>query len=159
MGISKEEIIDLATRYLSPEEITDFPSEGDLFCILARELPENKVLAEEEGWAFNGYGICVGYVIDEDTKPRGKWLWMHFASLNNFPPEGQVLKLQPPHVVKGRFQNPGRTHEFRILKVDLKASPQSPVNEITENNVNEKQESAETASQKIVQFRPKETKK
>ena len=119
MGISKDEIIDLASRYLSPEEITDFPFESDLFCLLVRAVPEDKVLTDEEGWAFRSYGICIGYSIDEETKPRGKWLWMHFASLEAFPPVAQVLKLQPPHVVKGRFHNPERTHEIRILKVNL----------------------------------------
>jgi hypothetical protein len=41
------------------------------------------------------------------------------VSLSTFPPAAQVLKLQPPHIVKGRFQNPDRTKEFRILNVRL----------------------------------------
>ncbi len=119
MELSREEIIDLAIRYIPENEVTDFPHNGDLFCLLVRQLPADRVLAEEEGWGFNGYGVCLGYRFDEDAKPRGKWLWMHFASLASFPPVPQVLKLQPPHVVKGRFQSADRTNEIRILKVAL----------------------------------------
>ena len=121
MGLSREEITDLALRYISREEISDFPFDGDLFCLLMRQLPADRVLPEAEGWAFNGYGICTGYAYDEDAKPHGKWLWLHFASLAAFPPEAQVLKLQPPHIVKGRFQSADRTTEIRILKVAFNA--------------------------------------
>lgn len=161
MGISKDEIIDLASRYTSSEEITDFPFESDLFCILVRELPENKILTDEEGWAFRGYGICIGYTIDEEAKPRGKWLWMHFASLDAFPPVAQIFKLQPPHVVKGRFQNPERNHEIRLLKVNL-----ANVSKVLSANSNENPTAPEPQSatidaaenNKIVQFRRKTSK-
>jgi hypothetical protein len=119
VGIPKNEIIDLALRYVSADEIADFPFDGDIFCMLSRELPPDRIVPEEEGWTFNGYGICTGYTFDEDAKPHGKWLWMHFASLALFPPVAQTLKLQPPHVVKGRFQSADRTHEIRIVKVSL----------------------------------------
>ena len=36
-----------------------------------RELPEGKVLAEEE-WVFQGYGICSGYLLDDEAKPPGR---------------------------------------------------------------------------------------
>jgi hypothetical protein len=117
MGLAREEITNLALRYIAAEEIGDFPFEGDLFCLLIRQLPADRVLPEAEGWAFNGYGICTGYAYDDDVKPHGKWLWMHFASLAAFPPVAQVLKLQPPQVVKGRFHSADRTHEIRIVKV------------------------------------------
>lgn len=120
MPLTKQDIIDYASRYAMPEEHIDFPMDSDLFCLLGREIPANKVLAEEEGWQFQGYGVCLGYTLDEEAKPAGKWLWMHFASLSAFPPEAQVFKLQPPHVVKGRFFDPSRTREFRIVKVTLK---------------------------------------
>jgi len=120
MPLSKQDIIDYASRYAEPDAHTDFPMDNDLFCLLGRELPDNKVLAEEEGWLFQGYGVCLGYALDEDAKPAGKWLWMHFASLSAFPPAAQVFKLQPPHVVKGRFFDPARAREFRIVKVSLK---------------------------------------
>ena len=119
MALSREEIIDYASRYVAAEAITDFPHDGDFFCLLCRELPEGKVLAEEEGWVFQGYGICSGYLLDDEAKPPGKWLWMHFLSLAVFPPAPQVFKLQPPHVVKGRFQDPARTREFRLVKMNF----------------------------------------
>jgi hypothetical protein len=122
MTLSQQEIIDYAYRYVRSDEIVDFPHDGDLFCLIGRDLPEGKVLAEEEGWGFQGYGICLGYTLDQEAKPLGKWVWMHFASLTVFPPAEQVFKLQPPHVVKGRFQNPGRSNEFRIIKVNLEKS-------------------------------------
>ena len=122
MTLSTEEIRDLALKYISPEEVSDFPFYGDLFCLLIRPLPEDRILAEEEGWAFNGYGVCTGYSYDEEAKPRGKWLWMHFASLATFPPVAQVLKLQPPHVIKGRFHSVDRSHEIRIVKVAITQS-------------------------------------
>lgn len=158
MGISKDEIIDLASRYISSEEITDFPFESDLFCILARELPKDKILTDEEGWAFRGYGICIGYTIEEGAKPRGKWLWMHFASLDTFPPVAQVFKLQPPHVVKGRFQNPERNHEIRILKVNLVNTPKVLNADINENSTKPEPQPTTVAAVKnknIVQFRRK----
>lgn len=129
MLLTRQEIIEYASRYVTPEETTDFPIEGDLFCLLGRDLPEGKVLAEEEGWQFQGYGICLGYTLDQDCKPEGKWLWMHFASLATFPPGAQVFKLQPPHVIRGRFQNPTRKSEFRIIKVNLKKSLHQAVTE------------------------------
>ncbi|MBN1130963.1 MAG: hypothetical protein JXA71_18380 [Chitinispirillaceae bacterium] len=119
MTLSQQEIIDYASRYVNSNEVIDFPCNGDLFCLIGRDLPMNRVLTEEEGWNFQGYGICLGYTLDEEAKPPGKWLWMHFASLATFPPAEQVFKLQPPHVVRGRFQNPGRTGEYRIIKVNL----------------------------------------
>jgi hypothetical protein len=115
--LSRQEIIDLASRYTSPEEIVDFPHNSDFFCLLQRVLPDNAVLADDKGWAFAGYGICTGYVIDETEIPAGKWLWMRFVSLAAFPPVSQTLKLQPPHVAKGRFQSSDRKIEFCILKI------------------------------------------
>ena len=117
MGLSREEILDLASRYISPNEAIDFPFEGDHFCLLSHSISQDQPASQEEGWLFNGYGICIGYTIDEEAKPRGKWLWMHFASLAAFPPVTQVLKLQPPHVVKGYFQSADRSHEIRIIKI------------------------------------------
>lgn len=119
MPLTRQEIIDYASRYSAPDEHSDFPFDSDLFCLLGREIPANRALAEEEGWRFQGYGICLGYALDEEAKPAGKWLWMHFASLSAFPPTAQVFKLQPPHVVKGRFFDPTRANEFRIVKVKL----------------------------------------
>jgi hypothetical protein len=125
MSLSRQEIIDYASLYVEAGEVVDFPMDGDLFCLIGRDLPEGKTLTEEEGWGFQGYGICLGYNLDYEEKPLGKWLWMRFASLASFPPTEQTLKLQPPHIAKGRFQNPGRTNEFRILKISLTKAAES----------------------------------
>jgi hypothetical protein len=125
MSLSQQEIIDYASPYVDSGEAVDFPFNGDLFCLIGRDLPEGKILAEEEGWSFQGYGVCLGYTLDQEAKPTGAWLWMHYASLAVFPPAQQVFKLQPPHVVKGRFQNPGRTNEFKIIKINLHKSSDS----------------------------------
>ena len=156
MPLTKQDIIDYASRYATPEEHTDFPMDSDLFCLLGREIPDNKVLAEEEGWQFQGYGVCLGYTLDEEAKPAGKWLWMHFASLSAFPPEAQVFKLQPPHVVKGRFFDPSRTREFRIVKVNLKkagnvAGPQEREKKAAVKDVQD----GDRTKGKIVKFRKK----
>jgi len=157
MGISRDEIIELASRYVTTEEITDFPFENDIFCMLIREIPHDKILQEEEGWSFRGYGICIGYVKDEESKPAGKWLWMHFVSLDTFPPAVQVLKLQPPHVVKGRFQNSERSHEIRILKISIGKMSE----DLEKSNANENTKKAisdeNKLESKIVKFRKKET--
>ena len=116
-NLTREKIIDLALRYISKDEVTDFPEEGDLFCFLERNLSENKVLKDSEGWTFAGYGICKGYDYDHESKPKGKWLWFYFTSLNTFPPTQQTFKLQPPHIVRGIFQNSQRSGEVKIIKI------------------------------------------
>lgn len=121
MPLSREEILDLALRYITPTEAGDFPMKDEMFCFLQRDIPENRVLQDHEDWAFSGYGICRGYEYDMESKPRGKWLWFSFMSLETFPPSEQHIRLQPPHVVRGRFQTPARDGEIRILKIDLKA--------------------------------------
>lgn len=157
MGLSKEEILDLASRYIPPSEVIDFPFEGDLFCLLSRSISQDQPSPEEQDWSFNGYGICIGYTIDEEAKPLGKWLWMHFASLVTFPPVTQVLKLQPPHVVKGSFQNADRSLEIRIIKINT-----GNVHDALEKKLEHPKE--EVVSQKapddkkIVKFRRKDNK-
>ncbi len=160
MTLSRQEILDYAARYVSPEAITEFPFNGDLFCLLDRKLPDGKILAEEEGWVFHGYGICSGYLLDDQAKPAGKWLWMHFMSLSIFPPTPQVLKLQPPHVVKGRFFSPDRSVEFRILKVAFldgsdvnDAAPDQP--EPSSTKAKKAKGHAADKDKKIVKFRKK----
>jgi hypothetical protein len=144
--LTRKEIVDYASRYVMPGETGDFPFDGDLFCLLGRALKEGKELKEGEGWRFQGYGICSGYTVDSEAKPAGKWLYMHFVSLAAFPPSSQVMKLQPPHVVKGRFHDPSRTREFRIIKVDVKKTSQIPHKGIP---------SSDPAKGKIVPFRKK----
>ena len=113
----RDEIVNLALRYIEPGDITDFPLEGELFCFLERELPENKVLKAHEGWGFAGYGICRGYDYDSESKPRGKWLWFYFVSLVTFPPLIQSIRLQPPHIARGLFQTPQRDRQVKIVTI------------------------------------------
>jgi hypothetical protein len=136
MNLSREELIDFALRYISQGEVADFPFDGDLYCILERDLTPDKILKDDEGWRFGGYNICKGYTLDDEAKPAGKWVWLKFVSLSAFPPTESFLKLQPPHVVKGVFQDPSRSHEYRLVKIDLghpaasldekKSEPSSP---------------------------------
>jgi hypothetical protein len=119
MSMSHEDIIDYALRYISEDEIADFPMPGDHFAMLVREMPENKILNDDEGWEFAGYNITRKYSLDTESKPAGKWIWHEFVSLVTFPPSPSVLKLQPPHIAKGIFQDPSRTRQYRIVKVDL----------------------------------------
>lgn len=159
MSMTRDEIITLASRYIEDDDAIDFPMKDDTFCLLARDIPQNTILKEEEGWAFSGYGVCLGYLPDEQAKPVGKWIFMHFASLNSFPPSQQVLRLQPPHIVKGRFQNPERTREIRILKLVLGASEQSAAQTdavIPDESLIEQQKTPTAdVTKKIVKFRKK----
>jgi hypothetical protein len=159
MFLSRQEIVDYASRYVEPGESVDFPYHGELFCLIGRDLPEGKILAEEEGWSFQWYGICLGYTLDNESNPPGKWLWMQFASLAAFPPTQQVLKLQPPHVVKGRFQNPDRTKEFRIIKISLLKSPEPAESRNRGAAQPSPPPGGPSAQGKIVQFRPKKAAK
>ena len=122
MPLKKEDITELALRYIEQDEIIDFPGEGDIFCIFERQVPVDRQLEENEGWGFAGYNLCRGYEFDRGTKPEGKWLLMDVISLTTFPPHRNQLRLQPPHVAKGRFQSPGRDREFRIVRIDPTAS-------------------------------------
>ncbi len=159
MSMTRDEIITLASRYIDEDDAIDFPMKDDTFCLLTRDISQNTVLKEEEGWTFSGYGVCLGYLPDDQAKPIGKWIFMHFASFNSFPPSQQVLRLQPPHIVKGRFQNPERTREIRILKLVLGASDQNSgdINDTApEKPVKEKQIPRSTdVNKKIVKFRKK----
>jgi hypothetical protein len=161
--MTRDEIITLASRYVEADDDNiNFPLKDDTFCILSRDISENTVLKEEDGWVFSGYGVCLGYVPDEEVKPIGKWIFMHFASLNSFPPSQQVLRLQPPHIVKGRFQNPERTREIRILKLALGNSVEQSPNdgELILNKkatVTKEPPKKPDVTQKIVKFRKKNT--
>jgi hypothetical protein len=160
MTVLKQEIIDLSLRYITSEEMVDFPENGDLFCLLIRALPSDRVLKDDEGWEFNGYGFCKGYTYDEETKPRGKWIWKHYLSLATFPPLLQVLKLQPPHIARGMFQSPDRSHEIRIVKVDTGSETavnlQNVFNQHKTDETNtesQPENSSEDHNKKIVAFR------
>lgn len=117
--MTRDEIIDYASRYMDANEIVQFPQEGEAFAFFVRELPLDKILDADEGWKFAGYNMCTGYVLDDESKPAGKWIWINYISLLMFPPRSSAFKLQPPHVCRGRWQNPDRTHEYRMVVLDL----------------------------------------
>ncbi len=115
--MDKTEIKEYASRYIDDEDMVDFPEEGDIFCFLHRELPDNKVLKDEEGWQFGGYAKLNHYELDMSAKPVGKWIIIHYTSLAHFPPHPAELKLQPPHIVLGQFTSPDKMHETKIMRV------------------------------------------
>jgi hypothetical protein len=87
---------------------------------------------------------------------------MHFAGLTSFPPAVQVLKLQPPHIVNGRFQSIDRSHEIRMLKVSLANAPASddetpPQKGVKGVSPKRKPGVAAKRDDKIVAFRKKKT--
>ncbi|MCX7726788.1 MAG: hypothetical protein N2053_08050 [Chitinispirillaceae bacterium] len=121
MSISKEEIIDLALRYISEDEITPFPDAGDFFAIFYKPLSgTEKIQREDKKVNFLFYGLCLDYFIDEQEKPYGKWILMSFLNFGHFPPIREAFKLQPPHIAKGKFQNSERTMEFYFFKIPIR---------------------------------------
>ena len=106
--MTKDEIIEEATRYISPEEVVDFPEENDLFYLT--------VTPTDKSPQFVGYGICRGYVKDIETKPHGKWIYFNYMDLSVFPSVTRELKLQPPHIAKGAFETPDRLAMVNIHK-------------------------------------------
>ena len=115
--MTKDEIIEYASRYVDADDISDFPEEGDIFCFLHCELPDNKVLKDDEGWQFGGYALLNHYELDMQAKPVGKWIHIHYTSLATFPPREGALQLQPPHIALGKFQSPDRTMETKMLRI------------------------------------------
>lgn len=116
------EIKELAARYVEEHDMISIPEAGELFYFQHRELPDNKVLKEEEGWVFGGYAKMISYEKDLTAKPVGKWIYMRYLSLATFPPQEGEVKLQPPHIALGKFQSPDRTIESRFLPVENKDS-------------------------------------
>jgi hypothetical protein len=128
-SVSIAEITDLALRYIDEDEISEIPDADDLFCFFQRELPENKILKESEGWHFGGYGICKFYEIDATEKPAGKWIIFHFTSLASFPPQDSEIRLQPPHIARGNFVSPDKKFETKIVKISDEEKNDSTNNE------------------------------
>jgi len=134
MTINHDDIINLALRYISIDEVTNFPQNNELFCFFERNLLKDKILKDDEGWNFAGYGICIGYEYDLQSKPQGKWIWFSFLSLDSFPPHKQNLKLQPPHIARGLFQTPGRETEIKILNLSVNNDNQNTLKKAKESN-------------------------
>ncbi|MBD3322142.1 MAG: hypothetical protein GF350_13675, partial [Chitinivibrionales bacterium] len=53
MGLSRDQIIEYATRYIPENEIVDFPQKNDVFCFL--EMPLDSPDNEQSNWSFAGY--------------------------------------------------------------------------------------------------------
>lgn len=115
--MTKDEIIEYASRYVDADDVTDFPLAGDIFCFLQREIPDNRVLEDEEGWQFAGYAKLNAYELDMTAKPVGKWITIHYTSLAIFPPQLGEIRLQPPHIVLGIFSSPDRKYQTRLLRI------------------------------------------
>jgi len=114
----KQEILDLASRYVSVEN-ADFPIDGELFYFQIRDVPDNKVLKDNEGWKFSGYAQVIEYVLDTEAKPVGKWVFMVYFDLTQFPLKESSLRLQPPHITSGLFHSDTRSHQISIVKCNL----------------------------------------
>ncbi len=115
--MTADDIIELASRYVEPDELSDIPEEGDTFYFLHREIPDDKFLKDDEGWQFGGYAILNSYKMDMDAKPVGKWIFINYTSLATFPPEVREVKLQPPHIALGKFSSPDRSFETRMVRL------------------------------------------
>ena len=129
--MKKDEIAELALRYIEPSELADFPDEQDLFCTLARKTESEKILSDDEGWGFVSYGICTGYSMDLEAKPLGKWIWFNYISLSSFPPVAENIKLQPPLIAKGLYSSADRSVQFRIVKIGITSSKKPPATKKT----------------------------
>ena len=113
--MTNEEIYDLASRYEDEENFQPIPQAGEVFALLRRTLPDNKILKDSEGWEFGGYAQLTSIEIDYNAKPEGKWLLMNYLSLASFPPQHIELRLQPPHIALGFFRDPSKTIETKIV--------------------------------------------
>lgn len=110
----REKIIELAISVgEDPSKFIDFPSKEEVFVLLSTPIG-----VKDSPIVFNGYYRCDGYEIDYDYKPAGKWITMYQTNLSIYPPVKNHLRLQPHHIVLGRFQNQDRTVQFSILKID-----------------------------------------
>ena len=135
MSLTKQNIIDYALRYIEQEDIVDFPMPGEIFAIFSRKNTSEVELKPDDNWHFNGYNICIKYLLDEDTKSVGKWIWFDFVSLVTYPPQFTSFKLQPPHVAKGIFHDPDRVTQVKIMKMNISAEQ---LNMLTGTITNEK---------------------
>ncbi|MBN1983271.1 MAG: hypothetical protein JW795_17175 [Chitinivibrionales bacterium] len=130
MGLSKEEIVELACRYLPESEIRRFVLPGEVFCFLHRIFRQDRGSEDDTAWELLSYGICKEYTYDESVKLRGKWLLFTYVSLGTFPPTEHTLQLQPPHIVKGYFQTPDRSTEIRIMTISSLMNRSVPNSEL-----------------------------
>lgn len=154
MSLTRDEIVEYAARYVKTDDMASFPHEGEIFAFLHRPVDGIKADDPKTRWEFGGYAVCIGYSLDEQAKPLGKWLFMEIISLGQFPPRHGTLKLQPPHVALGRFQNPERTIETRL--VSLSEMAKLTVDEGAEGQPAEPEPKKVAGAGTVLRFRPKE---
>jgi len=127
--VSVEDIYQYASRYENKENFLTIPEPGDIFALLTKPTNANVP------YSFNGYNVLKKYVVDDQSKPIGKWVFVYFDSLASFPPqENCILKLQPPHLAFGTWQNSDRSMIFHMV---------SDFNLIEETHIKSKKEVVE----------------
>ena len=112
-SISIEEIRELALMYIQEDECGVIVDRKDAFALLVRPISAKK----KNEWRLVCYGMLSDYTIDADEKPYGKWVNMKYYSFDSFPPRAASIRLQPPHIAKGYFQNFNRTSETKIVAI------------------------------------------
>jgi hypothetical protein len=112
-SISVEKILELALMYINESELTALVRPQNLFALFSRSISVKK----NEDWCFDGYGLLVDYTINNAEKPIGKWINVKYIYLNTFPPQAICIRLQPPHIAKGYYQNFDRTCEFKSVAI------------------------------------------
>lgn len=154
--LSQEQIEELAARHVPIPKERTFPMQGEVFARLVRDVPSDRILKNEEGWMFAGYGQCLGYTVNEEAKPMGRSLWWWYWDLTTFPAQKVSFKLQPPQVVKGIFSLQGGAMQMKILWVREQetqiAPPPAP-----DGHGHSNDKVSPGKSGKILQFRPRKT--
>lgn len=112
--LSPEDILDYAARYIDVSA-ADLIRPGELFAQFMRILDPKRVYKDEEKWQLIGYGLCSGYLADDTERPIGKWVFFEYWDLTHYPPQKITTRLQPPHIVLGKFQSFDRSTEFRMI--------------------------------------------
>lgn len=135
-SISVEEILDLALRYIDESECGVIARPNELFALFVRPIASAGKTAGD--WIFVCYGLVLDYFVNLE-KPRGKWITLKYISFDSFPPKPSSIRLQPPHIAKGYFQNFDRTSEMKIVAV-------------FSHNANEIKEESNEGEAQILQF-------
>lgn len=148
--LSKDEIINYASRYVNPGEEIDFPMEGDVFVLFIKK-------SADQQYSFSGYFVCEGYRLNHESKCEGSWLIMDFYSLSTAPPRKGIFHLQSPHVVKGKWDSADRSENFKMLKFDAVKNIPEELNQMGEQVQETKEEQVKDDSNcKILKFRKKQ---
>jgi len=113
--LTADEILEYASRYIDTRG-KDPVRPGEIFAQFARPLDQQKPMPDESAWEFLCFSLCTAYYLDDSAKPLGKWIFMEFWQLTNYPPTKASLRLQPPHIALGKFQNADRSLEIKMVR-------------------------------------------